>query len=352
MRKRTFSPPQWEIRVNQSIKELKENTKSRSLKSSDIYECICIFISSHLKKRIFSHTTIELYYQHLKSFVTWLNETEKITDIRKVNVSYLRKYFSYLEDLRNYKKSSLEGVQTALIRFFRSMRLRRLIKENPLQDFWIRSRRHINSAELLTPFDIKTLLRSVKEHYQHLKDNDKDNCFSLFIHHRDLCILTLCIACGLRRGEILRIKIEDVDFDDKTIRILGKGNQRFIVKERTAFFSHHFLEEIIIRYCRIREKFPGNSLFCNCYGQELNPHTIADIFKKYSSFISQDAHYIPTITRKTFASHLVRKKVNIEAIRNLMGHENCEITLRYYVHFSTSDLEAIWKESNPYGNST
>ena len=102
----------------------------------------------------------------------------------------------------------------------------------------------------------------------------------------------------------------------------------------------------------MRDKFPGNSLFCNCYGQELNPHTIADIFKKYSSFISQDAHYNPTITRKTFASHLVRKKVNIEAIRNLMGHENCEITLRYYVHFSTSDLEAIWKESNPYGNST
>ena len=48
--------------------------------------------------------------------------------------------------------------------------------------------------------------------------------------------------------------------------------------------------------------------------------------------------------------HLVRKKVNIEMIRDLLGHENCETTVKYYVHFSTEDLEKIWKESNPYGS--
>ena len=155
----------------------------------------------------------------------------------------LRDYFSYLEDVRNYKKSSLEGVQTALERFFQSMRLRRLIKENPLQDFRIHVRRHMNSAELLTPFDIKILLRSVKEHYQCLKDSNKLDCFSLFIHRRDLCILALYIACGLRRGEIQRIKLDHVDLDKRAVLIPGKGNQRVIIKNRTAFFSHYFLEE-------------------------------------------------------------------------------------------------------------
>ena len=141
-----------------------------------------------------------------------------------------------------------------------------------------------------------------------------------------------------------------MDCDKKRILILGKGNQRVVIKERMAFFSHSFLEEILMRYYRIRKKLPGGSFFCNCYGDELNACAIAKIFRRYSIFISGGILYNATITRKSFASHLVRKKVNIEAIRDLLGHENCETTIRYYVYFSTEDLEKIWKESNPYGS--
>jgi len=350
MRRRSFATPKWETQVDQTIYKVKKESKSRSLKPSDLYECVCIFISDHLKKRIFSYTTLSLYYQYLKSFSAWMIEKEKVTGIQKVNVSHLRKYFYYLENVRKYKKSSLEGVQTSLMRFFRSMRFRRLIKKNPMQDFHIVARRHINSVEILTAFDVKILLRSVKEHYQYLKDSGNLDCFSLFIHRRDLCILALCTACGLRRGEIQRIKRNHVDFDKKTILIPGKGGKRVIVKERTAFFSHSFLEEILMRYHRMRKKLPGNSFFCNCYGDELNANAISQIFIRYAVFISADIHYNATITRKSFSSHLVRKKVNIEAIRDLLGHANCETTLKYYVHFATEDLEKIWKESNPYGS--
>lgn len=350
MRRRSLATPKWETQVSQTIHKVKKESKSRSLKSSDLYECVCIFISDHLKKQIFSYASVSLYYQHLKSFYTWLSENGKITDISNVGACLLRDYFSYLEDIRNYKKSSLEGVQTALERFFRSMRLRRLIKENPMQDFRISARRNMNSVEILTPFDIKMLLRSVKEHYQYLKDNNKHDCFSLFIHRRDLCILALCVACGLRRGEIQRIKLDHMDFDKRTVLIPGKGDQRVIIKERTAFFSHHFLEEIVTRYHLMRKKLPGNSYFCNCYGDELGARAIYTIFRRYGSFINKTRNYNATITRKSFSSHLVRKKVNIEAIRDLLGHENCETTLKYYVHFSVTDLEKIWKESNPYGS--
>jgi len=230
------------------------------------------------------------------------------------------------------------------------MKFRRLIKNNPMQDFHIVAPRHMNTAKVLTAFDLKILLRSVKEHYQYLKDSNNLTGFSLFVHRRDLCILALCIACGLRRGEIQRINRNHLDFDKMTILITGKGNQRVIIKERTAFFSHPFLEEILMRYYRMREKLPGSSFFCNRYGDELNANSVAQIFTKYSALISKDVHRNATITRKSFASHLVRKKVNIEVIRDLLGHENCETTVRYYVHFSTEDLEKIWKESNPYGN--
>ncbi len=350
MRRRTLKPPLWESQVRQTIQEVKGKSNSRSLKSCDLYECLCIFICDHLKERIFSLATLCLYYSHLKSFSAWMSNNENLTDIQNVGVSHLRKYFSYLESERKYKKSSLEGVQTSLMRFFRSMRFRKLIPENPMQDFHILARRHMNSANLLTAFDIKIFLRSVKDHYRYLNDSGKLGCFSLFIHRRDLCIVALCIACGLRRGEIQRIKRDHVDFNQKTILIPGKGNQRVIIKERKAFFSHPFLEETLMRYHRMREKLPGDSFFCNCYGDELSATAITKIFIRYSAFISKDVQYNTTIIRKSFSSYLVRKKVNIEAIRDLLGHENCETTLRYYVHFSTDDLAKIWKESNPYGD--
>ena len=194
------------------------------------------------------------------------------------------------------------------------------------------------------------LLRSVKEHYDFLKRENKPGCFSLFIHRRDICILTLFIACGLRRGEIQRIEISEIDFDARTIIVQGKGNGRFTIKERKVFFSHPFLEKIIKRYYKLRQEIPGNNFFCNCYGDELYASSVGTVFSRYSSFAFGKPKYNATITRKTFTSHLVRKKVNIEAIRSMLGHENCETTLRYYVHYSTSDLEKTWKEANPYGN--
>ena len=208
----------------------------------------------------------------------------------------------------------------------------------------------MNNAGILTAFDIKKLLQSVKQHYQYLKDNGKLDCFSVFVHRRDLCIVTLCIACGLRRGEIQSIKTHHVDFDKTTILIPGKGNQRIVVKESIAFFSHPFLKEILSRYYRMREELPGGSFFCNCYGDQLHAVAIGEVFRRYAGFVSEDSHYNATITRKSFSSHLAKKKVNIEAIRDLLGHENCETTLKYYVHFATEDLERIWKESNPYAN--
>jgi integrase/recombinase XerC len=350
MRRRSLKPPLWERQVRQTIQKVKSKSKSRALKSCDLYECVCIFISDHLRERIFSQASLCGYYRHLKSFSAWMSENEKVTDIRTIQVSHLRKYFSYLESERKYKKSSLEGVQTSLMRFFRSMRFRKLIPKNPMKDFHILAPRHMNSANLLTVFDIKIFLRSVKDHYRYLSDSGKLGCFSLFIHRRDLCIVALCIACGLRRGEIQRIKRDHVDFNQKTILIPGKGNQRVIIKERKAFFSHPFLVEILLRYHRLREKLSGDSFFCNCYGDELSATAITQIFIRYSAFISGDVQYNTAIIRKSFSSHLVRKKVNIEAIRDLLGHENCETTLRYYVHFSTEDLAKIWKESNPYGD--
>ncbi len=68
MRRITVTQPLWETRVHQTIQKIKKRSDSRSLKSSNVYECICIYIADHLKKRELSYATITLHYKHLSLF--------------------------------------------------------------------------------------------------------------------------------------------------------------------------------------------------------------------------------------------------------------------------------------------
>ena len=346
--RRTGSQPLWETRVHQTIQSIKSRSRSRFLKSSDLYECICIFIADHLKKRVVAYETIKKYYRQLNAFFSWLKQTQT-SDIANIGASCVRRYFSCLEEMRHYKRSSLRIVQAVLTMFFRSMQRRRLIRINPLKDFRIKATNVITVQSIPSIFDLMRLLRSVREHYQYRLDRGSANKSALFIHRRNLCIFALCAACGLRRSEIHRIGLSDVDFEKKTIRIAGKGNRIFTIRERLAFFSHPFLEEILKRYWAMRKQLPGTSLFCNSLGDELLLKSIDSIFKTYNSFIQNSVQYNPTCLRKSFCTQLVHRKVNICAIQGLMGHEKCDTTLTYYVQLSEAELQRTWKETNPYG---
>jgi site-specific recombinase XerD len=349
MQRRTGRPPLWETQVHQTIQDIKSRSKSRSLKSVDLPECICIYIGDHLNKQIFSYQTIANYYRHLSLFRAWLKQTQHSLNIRTIDASCIRNYFFFLEETKHYKKFSLQVVQIVLRRFFRSAKLRRLIRSNPVGEFHIQAKYKDTLEPIPSPFELMRLLRSVKEHYQYLLDHRKAHKFSLFIHRRDLGIFALCASCGLRRAEIQRIQLRAVDFDQKTIRVAGKGCGRFTIRERLAFFSHPFLEEILKRYWQVRKHLPGTALFCNWLGDELTAKSIDSIFQTYNDFLRNGMHYNPTVLRKSFCTHLVQKKVNLTAIQQLLGHEKCETTLTYYVRLSEEQLQRTWKETNPYG---
>ncbi len=140
MQRRTGRKPLWEIRVNETIQLIRQRSKSRSLKSSSVYECICIFIARYLKNRQLAFQTLKNHYRHLSLFYRWLERQRPETPIGEIDTSCIQRYFVYLNDARHYKKFSLQIVQVVLKRFFHSMRLRRLIDANPVQGFNIQAR--------------------------------------------------------------------------------------------------------------------------------------------------------------------------------------------------------------------
>lgn len=350
MQRSRGKPPLWEQQVLQTVRGIRSRTHRRSLKSSNVDECLCIFIADHLKNRTLSYESIRNHFRHLSLFARWLQQSHPRLSIAAVDAPCIRRYFSYLEQAKHYKRFSLQIVQVVLRRFFRSMQLRRLIRTNPVGEFRIQVKHKEAVRTLPSPFELMRLLGSVSRHYQQLLTLRKAHKFSLFIHRRDLCIFSLCVACGLRRAELRRIQIADVDFEGSTIRVAGKGAGRFTIRERLAFFSHPFLQQVLRRYWKMREALPGNSFFCNWVGDPMTGRSIEAIFMTYNCFLRPPAPYNPTVLRKAFCTHLVHRKLNISAIQALMGHEKCETTLQYYVQLSPEQLEQTWKESTPYAH--
>jgi site-specific recombinase XerD len=342
--------PPWEQQVRETLRGIRSRTKRRSPRSSDVHECLCIFIADQLKNRALSYSSIRNHYRHLSLFVRWLTETHPGLTIGAVDQVPIRGYFSYLQDTKQYKALSLQIVQIVLRRFFHSMKLRRIVRANPVEQFRIRGAAAQTPRRLPSAFELMRLLASVRQHYQGLIGRRKAHRFSLFIHRRDLCIFALCVGCGLRRSELERIQRSDIDWERSTIRIAGKGSGRFTIRERLAFFSHPFLQQVLDRYRQIRDALPGTSFFCNWVGDPLTGRSIETIFRSYNSFLRPPAPYTPTVLRKAFCTHLALRKLNVGALQALMGHEKCETTLDYYVQLAPEQLERTWKETTPYAH--
>jgi len=106
--------PLWGRQVVQTVRGIRSRSKRRSLRSSNVYECLCLFIADHLKNRALSYKSIHNHYRHLSFFARWLEQSHPRLSIAAVDAPCIRRYFSYLEHARHYKPFSLQIVQVVL----------------------------------------------------------------------------------------------------------------------------------------------------------------------------------------------------------------------------------------------
>lgn len=145
---------------------------------------------------------------------------------------------------------------------------------------------------------------------------------------RDRAILTLFLGCGLRRAEICSLQMDKVDLFDGTIRLIGKGN-----KERKAFLTPD-VQRTVAEWLDVRTEVPGY-LFGNYtvgrrlrVDRPLNPSSLSRILKKYCDAAGVDS-VTPHDLRRTFATRLIDKNVDLVTVKNLMGHANIATTSLY-----------------------
>ncbi|MDB5287713.1 MAG: integrase [Mucilaginibacter sp.] len=161
---------------------------------------------------------------------------------------------------------------------------------------------------------------------------------------RDKLIIEMLFGTGIRLAELTGTKETDINFYENTIKVLGKRNKQRIIPLNTE------LVLLLKQYIELKksENFNNNSstLFVTNKGTNIYPKLIYNTVQRYLSNISTQNKKSPHVLRHTFATSLLNKGADLNAIKELLGHANLSAT-QIYTHNSVERLKSIYKQAHP-----
>ena len=159
---------------------------------------------------------------------------------------------------------------------------------------------------------------------------------------RDLAIFELLYGCGLRISELVSLSLDDFDFNERWIRVRGKGK-----KERQVPYTGK-ASSALDRYLVQRHPARGSeqALFLNHRGGRLTDRGARGIVKFYARMITGDSSLHPHSLRHAYATHLLSDGADLRAIQELLGHARLSTTQKY-TQVSLSDLLAVYDKAHP-----
>ena len=182
-----------------------------------------------------------------------------------------------------------------------------------------------------------------------VKEEDIDKMFLIpdtrtWIGKRNLLIVRLLYATGLRVSELVNIKLNDIDINDRTIRILGKGN-----KERIVVFginAYHALNDYIDNGRYIVDVHNSEYLLLNKDGNKISTRYIRKIIDDIIFKASIDMHVSPHMLRHTFATGMLNNGADLVSVKDLLGHESLNTT-SIYTHVSDDKIREVYNMAHP-----
>jgi integrase/recombinase XerC len=159
---------------------------------------------------------------------------------------------------------------------------------------------------------------------------------------RDRALLELGYSAGLRAGELVAAKLGDIDFEEQSIKVSGKGN-----KERVSLFGET-CKHAILDYVQNERAAPtkGDPLFTNARGLPLTSRTVQNVIKRWARAAGLPDDVTPHTLRHSFATHLLDGGADLKTVQQLLGHENLATT-QVYTHVSIERLRDAVEKAHP-----
>jgi len=149
---------------------------------------------------------------------------------------------------------------------------------------------------------------------------------------------------GMRRAELTGIRYVDVNLPEATVKVTGKRNKQRIIPLAKPFISR--LKEYISARNKLFPETDSNWFFITDKGNKLYDKYVYNIVKSYLSMVTTIEKKIPHILRHTFATHMLNRGADLNAIKEFLGHANLSAT-QVYTHNTFEKLKRIYKQAHP-----
>ncbi|MFA7465098.1 MAG: tyrosine-type recombinase/integrase, partial [Syntrophales bacterium] len=165
---------------------------------------------------------------------------------------------------------------------------------------------------------------------------------------RDRAALELLYSTGVRVGELVKLDVEDIDFSQGLIKILGKGRKERIVPAGDPALAalREYLKERPALFRKGRDMPKGNPVFLGKSGKRITTRSIARMVVKYVEAGGIHRRISPHKLRHTFATHLLDSGADLRVIQELLGHESLSTTQRY-TSVSAARLMEVYDKAHP-----
>jgi len=286
------------------------------------------YIKSERKYSIHTQTA---YEKDLLTFQQFCKEQFEVSDIDQIPYSIIRSWVVSLVEAG--KTNRTVNRKISVLRSYYNFLLRlETIKVSPL-------RKHVplkQSKKVHIPF-------SEKEIEQLFEENHFEDSYKGILQKT---IIEILYSTGIRRAELISLKMNDLSFDSKTIRVVGKRNKERIIPMMNSLELS--LKNYIVA-AKLNIMYESKSFLLQTEkGKILPENFVYKTVNDYIGLVSTKVKRSPHMLRHSFATHLLNKGANLNAVKDLLGHASLAAT-QVYTHTSIDKMKQVYAKSHPRG---
>lgn len=289
------------------------------------------FISYLLLEKNYSKHTANAYEKDIQSFALFCKKECGVEDIDEVEYTIIRSWIVALVN-SNISNRSVNRKISSLKAYYKFLQRTGRLANNPLA----KHKALKTSKKIEVPFSEEEMQKILSQ----IPFEDD------FEGRRDKLIIELLYATGIRRSELINLKVKDVDFSSKSLKVLGKRNKERIVPlldSTLGLFRLYFLSRN-----DLFKIFDREFVFLVKSGNKIYETLVYRIINGYFSKVSSKVKRSPHILRHTFATHLLNKGADLNSVKELLGHSSLAST-QVYTHNSIAELKKVHASAHPRG---
>lgn len=282
-----------------------------------------------LLEKNYSALTVKAYQNDLEAFLSFVEKEYETSSIGNVNYSQIRSWIVFLVE-SELSNRSINRKVSALNTYYKFLLKIGDLSSNPLS----KHKALKTSKKVQIPFseaEIKTVLDDLNF------DDDFESVRNKFI-------IELFYSTGIRRIELVELKLSSLDFSNATLKVLGKRNKERIVPLLKSVIET--ARKYLIKRNDIACVSNDEYLFLTKKGTKIYETLVYRIINEYFSLASSKVKKSPHILRHSFATHLLNQGADLNAVKELLGHSSLAST-QVYTHNSIAELKKVHVNAHP-----